>query len=72
MTLQDTRINDYCKQLKLNALGALTFVQRCEIIVLLGPSGLGKTHLAIALGYKAMQSGIKTRFICVIHRHDFK
>ena len=50
-------------QKQLNALGALTFVQRCENIVLLGPSGLGKTHLAIALGYKATQSGIKTRFI---------
>jgi DNA replication protein DnaC len=31
--------------------------------VLLGPSGVGKTHLAIALGYKATQSGIKTRFV---------
>ena len=31
--------------------------------VLLGPSGVGKTHLAIALGYRATQSGIKTRFI---------
>ena len=28
-----------------------------------GPSGVGKTHLAIALGYKATQAGIKTRFI---------
>ena len=31
--------------------------------MLLGPSGVGKTHLAIALGYRATQSGIKTRFI---------
>ena len=28
----------------------------------IGPSGVGKTHLAIALGYKAAQAGIKTRF----------
>lgn len=27
-----------------------------------GPTGVGKTHLAIALGYKATQAGIKTRF----------
>jgi len=31
--------------------------------VLLGPSGVGKSHLAVALGYKATQSGIKTRFV---------
>ena len=29
----------------------------------LGPSGVGKTHLATALGHKATQAGIKTRFI---------
>ena len=28
----------------------------------LGPSGVGKTHLAIALGHKAANAGIKTRF----------
>lgn len=50
-------------QKQLNTLAALTFVPRCENIVLLGPSGLGKTHLAIALGYLATQAGIKTRFI---------
>lgn len=26
------------------------------------PSGVGKTHLAIALGYKATQAGIRARF----------
>ena len=31
--------------------------------MLLGPSGVGKTHLGIAIGYKATQSGIKTRFV---------
>jgi DNA replication protein DnaC len=31
--------------------------------VLLGPSGVGKTHLAVAIGYRATQSGIKTRFV---------
>lgn len=50
-------------QKQLKALSALTFIQRAENIILLGPSGLGKTHLAIALGYLATQAGIKTRFI---------
>ncbi|HDS3264842.1 ATP-binding protein, partial [Escherichia coli] len=33
-----------------------------ENIVLLGPSGVGKTHLAIAMGYEAVRAGIKVRF----------
>ncbi len=44
-------------------LGSLAFVERSENVVLLGASGVGKTHLAIALGYRATQAGIKTRFI---------
>ncbi|RRF81893.1 AAA family ATPase [Klebsiella pneumoniae] len=43
-------------------LGSLAFVERAENVVLIGPSGIGKTHLAIA-GYKAAQAGVKTRFI---------
>ena len=38
------------------------FVERAENIVLLGPSGTGKTHLAIAFGLIAAQKGWKVRF----------
>lgn len=47
----------------ISELATLAFVERAENIVLLGPSGVGKTHLAIALGYRATQAGIRTRFI---------
>lgn len=43
-------------------LAALAFVARRENVVFLGPSGVGKTHLAIGLGLKAANAGIKTRF----------
>ena len=48
---------------QLHNLASLMFIERTENIVLLGPSGVGKTHLAIALAYKTILSGIKTRFI---------
>ena len=44
-------------------LSSLSFIERNENIVLLGPSGVGKTHLAMALGYLATQRLIKTRFV---------
>ena len=44
-------------------LSSLAFIERSENVVLLGPSGTGKTHLSIALGYQAIQKRIKTRFI---------
>lgn len=34
----------------------------CVNIVLMGPSGVGKTHLGIAMGYEAVRAGIKVRF----------
>jgi DNA replication protein DnaC len=48
---------------QIQELGSLAFIERNENVVLLGPSGTGKTHLAVALGYAATQAGIKVRFI---------
>ncbi|MFS8149711.1 IS21-like element helper ATPase IstB [Vreelandella titanicae] len=38
-------------------LSGLGFVERNENVILLGPPGVGKTHLAVALGVKAAEAG---------------
>ena len=39
------------------------FVERAENVILLGPPGVGKTHLAIALGVKAAEAGHRVLFL---------
>jgi DNA replication protein DnaC len=50
------------KRSQIEDLAGLGFIERHENVVLVGPSGVCKTDLAMALGYKATQAGIKTRF----------
>jgi len=64
------RIEDYdfkfasgAPKKQIQELAGLGFLERTENVVLLGPSGVGKSHLAIALAYKAILTGHKTRFI---------
>jgi len=40
----------------------LYYVDRRENIIALGPSGTGKTHIALGLGLAACQRGLKVRF----------
>lgn len=48
---------------RVDELAGLAFIERRENVILLGPSGTGKTHLAIALGLRATERGFKVRFI---------
>jgi DNA replication protein DnaC len=43
-------------------LAELGFLDDCRCIFWLGPSGVGKTHLAIAIGVRACQAGYRVRF----------
>ena len=48
---------------QIEQLASLAFVSRKENAVFLGPSGVGKTHLAIAMGHKAASAEL---FDCVV------
>lgn len=43
-------------------LARCDYVDRYENIIALGPSGTGKTHIALGLGLAACQRGLKVRF----------
>jgi DNA replication protein DnaC len=44
-------------------LSGLAFVERAHNVVLLGPPGVGKTHLGVALGVKAVEAGFSVLFL---------
>ena len=44
-------------------LAHLGFIERAQNIVLIGPSGVGKTHVALAIAHRAVTAGHKVRFL---------
>jgi len=63
-TLEDFNL-DHLPSLRRDILAHLatgTFVAKAENVVLLGPPGIGKTHLAIGLGVAAARSGHSVLF----------
>ena len=53
-SINQQQIQDFC---------TLRFIENLENIVFLGPSGVGKTHLATAIGIAAAKKRISTYFI---------
>ncbi|MFJ3880830.1 IS21-like element helper ATPase IstB [Streptomyces sp. NPDC090077] len=63
-TLEDFNL-DHLPSLRRDVLAHLatgTFVAKAENVILLGPPGIGKAHLAIGLGAKATQAGYSVLF----------
>ena len=53
-------------RMKVQHLFKLHFIKDCANVILVGGCGLGKTHLAIALGYHACVSGLRVLFTTAI------
>ena len=63
----DWRFNLKLPKDKLLELGTCQFVQRKEVVLLCGPSGTGKSHLAQALGHRACRAGHTVLYLSLIH-----
>lgn len=48
---------------QINRLLEMDWIDRMYNLIFLGPPGVGKTHLAISLGYKAIEDGYKVSFV---------
>ncbi len=59
----DFNFNHDIDKIKYDKLLDFKFIDKGENIIFLGPPGVGKTHLAIALGVKACEKRIRTLFI---------
>ena len=59
----DVREQNSLSQKQLNQLRDLHWLEHAYNLVLLGPPGIGKSHLAIGLGIEAIQKGYRVYFI---------
>lgn len=74
-TLPGKQLNHFdftaLRGIKQNQITALTeqrhWVKQAENVLLFGASGLGKTHLACAIGYALIEQGIRVRFTSATH-----
>ncbi|MBX6377304.1 MAG: ATP-binding protein [Clostridia bacterium] len=59
----DFRANAKLPAARIQDLATLAFLQRQESVLLCGPVGVGKSHVAQALGYAACQQGYRVRYV---------
>jgi len=59
----DWKFNPHLSRSEIMGFSESTWLTESKNLVLIGPSGVGKSHLASALCYKAIRKGISTAFI---------
>jgi len=47
---------------RVREMAGLSFIECTDNVAMLGPLGVGKTHLAVALGVKAVEAGYSVLF----------
>lgn len=62
---EDTRFNfaaqPVIKPAQIRELASCRFIEQGKNVILLGPTGVGKTHLALALGFEAIQQAYEVK-----------
>ena len=61
-TLAEAGCGGYRDKKQIQTLSSCHFVEHGENLVILGPPGVGKTHLAVGLGLKAIEHGYRVLF----------
>ena len=59
----DWKFNPHMPRNEIMAFNGLSWNIQTKNLVVIGPSGVGKSHLATAICYSALQKGIPTAFI---------
>jgi DNA replication protein DnaC len=52
---------------QVNQLASCHFIEHGDNVIVLGPPGVGKTHLAVSLGMKAIEAGYRVLFTTAAH-----
>lgn len=63
----DFQFNPSVPKARLIDLATCQFVDRREVVCIVGPAGVGKSHLAQALGHRACMAGHQVLFISTQH-----
>jgi len=66
----DYRFQPSISEVRIKQLAELAFIQEAENIILVGPPGVGKTHLAIGLGLKACTARKRVYFTSALSLMD--
>lgn len=61
----DFSFNLILEKKAIEELKKLRFIKQAENVIILGPPGVGKTHIAIALGVEAVKNGCQAYFTTV-------